>query len=240
MSKVAEFYDDYTVQQVAIGINDRNLSIQKWLEEYGLQPHHDVLEIGCGIGTQTQLLAEYLSESSKITANDISPKSIEIAKQRLSQHKNIEWFAVDIIQQEIDHKYDVVLLPDVLEHIPIDHHFKLFEKIKSCLKPDGFVLIHIPNPLFLEWCHVHMKDGLQVIDQPIFTDMLVKNAYPHGFYIHTLRTYSIWIDHGDYQVIVLKPHHKLEDRHYEVTLPKVSLITRIKQKISRTKKKLFA
>lgn len=233
MSHVAQYYDDFSAKQIEMGINARNLSIQRWLEEYGLKPHHTVLEIGCGIGTQTQLLAEYLDSNTKIVANDISPKSIDIAKQRLAKHTNITFIADDIIKYPIKEQFDVVLLPDVIEHIPIEQHSELFKKISQCLKPTGFVLIHIPNPQFLEWCHINMKDKLQVIDQPVFTDILIKNTYPHGFYLHTLRTYSIWVDNGDYQIIVLKPQAPLAKREFTVIQPKVTFLDRVKHKVKR-------
>ncbi len=204
MSKVADYYDDYTVRQQKIGINNRHLSIQNWLEKFGLKKTDDVLEIGCGIGTQTKLLAEYLNPTSRIVANDISPKSIEIGKTSLSNHKNIEWIAADVIQYNLQGKFDVVVLPDVIEHIPIEQHFELFKKIRSVLKPTGFVLIHIPNPYFLQWCHQTRPETLQVIDQPIYTNLLTANTYPNGFYIHFLETYSIWKENCDYQAIVLK------------------------------------
>jgi trans-aconitate 2-methyltransferase len=234
MSEVAEFYDEFTERQLLMGINARNVSIQRWLEEFGLQKNNAVLEIGCGIGTQTQLLAEYLLPTAKITANDISTKSVDIARKRLAKHTNIEWIAEDFLAcNSIKEKYDVVLLPDVIEHIPIELHSDLFKKIHTCLKPSGFVLIHIPDPMFLDWCTVHMQDKLQIIDQPIFTDILIQNTYPHGYYIHYLKTYSIWIDNGDYQVIVLKPKISLEKRVYNIIPTQVSLYSKSKAKVKQ-------
>jgi len=95
-------------------------------------------------------------------------------------------------------------LPDVLEHIPIELHNNLFKRISSLLKSDGFIFIHIPNPYFLDWCHANRPELLQVIDQPIYTDVLIENTYPHGLFIHELKTYSIWITDNDYQYVVLK------------------------------------
>lgn len=204
MSKVAEYYDDYTQRQAKIGINDRHRSIQRWLEKFGLRRTDSVLEIGCGIGTQTKLLAQYLSPSAKIVANDISPKSVEIGKKTLAAHRNIEWIAADIITHPLDGQFDVVLLPDVIEHIPIEQHSALFQKISQVLKPTGFVLIHIPNPNFLQWCRETRPETLQVIDQPIFTNLLTQNVYPHGLFIHFLETYTIFKENNDYQVVVLK------------------------------------
>jgi trans-aconitate 2-methyltransferase len=208
MSTIANYYDEYSDRQAKVGINARHHSIQKWLEKFGLKKTDRILEIGCGIGTQTQLLAEYLDNSDQITAVDISPKSVEVGKKMLANFKGIKWIVADFVNYTLDEQFDVVLLPDVIEHIPLNQHKALFANIKKVLKPTGWVLIHIPAPNFLEWCHKNWQDKLQVLDQPIYTDELTQNVYPNGFYIDYLQTYSIWIDLYDYQVIVLKPLRK--------------------------------
>ncbi len=229
--EVVEYYDEYTGRQADMGINARHLSIQRWLEQSGLQKNHDILEIGCGIGTQTELLSNYLNASAKITAVDISPKSIEVAKKRLPNRTDIKWVAEDFIVWPHNDLYDVVLLPDVIEHIPVDLHSELFRKISTNIKDNGFVLIHIPNPLYLEWCRVNTPKKLQVIDQPIHTDTLVGNTYPHGFHIHFLSTYSIWVDNCDYTVIVLKKTRNVQYRKYQVTIPSQSIAHRAVSKL---------
>jgi trans-aconitate 2-methyltransferase len=207
MSKVQEFYDDYSVRQLQVGLNQRHYSILKWLKDYGLRKNHKMLEIGCGIGTVTYLLANFLEEGS-ITALDISPKSIEIAKKHLSQFSNVRLLAADILKEEdnasLEEKYDVILLPDVLEHIPKEFHGNLFKNLKNKLSNNGFILIHIPNPYYLAWCHENRPEILQVIDQPLYTDELLQKIYPQGLYLYSLSTYSIWIKQHDYQVLVLK------------------------------------
>lgn len=201
----AEYYDEYAEKQIEFGISKRNLKIQEWTEKFGLQNTHNVLEIGCGIGTQTELLAKFLT-NGKVTSIDISPKSIEIAKQRLKNYNQVSLIAADIITLDFTpkEKFDAIVLPDVIEHIPLESHFKLFQKLRSLLKDAGFIVIHIPNPNFLAWCIENKKEVLQYIDQPIYTDELCRNIYPNGFYIQYLETYEIWQPNYDYQIIILK------------------------------------
>lgn len=229
MKKVEDYYDKFSSQQVKTGINKRHRSIHQWLLKMGLQPHHNCLEIGCGIGTQTELLAGYIKTGS-ILAVDISPESIKIARERLKEKKNVSLIAVDITQYKIDDKFDVLVLPDVLEHIPIELHKELFAKMATLLKPDGFIFIHIPNPYYLEWCHQNTPELLQIIDQPLYTDLLTPNIYAAGLYIHTLITYSVWIDNGDHQVILLKPRRELD---YKQIVEKATVTSRIKHKIKK-------
>ena len=207
MSKeVADWYDEFTVRQIKMGINARNKRIQQWLERFGLKKSDRVLEIGCGIGTQTQLLAEYLDSDTQITALDISPKSIKVAKDRYKNYSGIKWIAADFVAHDMSEKFDVILMPDVVEHIPVDQHRQLFKNVRKALKKEGFVLIHIPQPYYQEWCLENRPELMQVIDQPIYTDVLAQNVYSNDMYIRHLETYTIWQEQGDYQAIILKPY----------------------------------
>ena len=137
-------------------------------------------------------------------ATDLSPKSIEAAKIRLSSFRNIRYAAGDVLEIEIEGVFDVVVLPDVIEHIPIESHPVLFKRIAAWLAPGGFVLLHYPNPFYLQWLHEHTPEVLQVIDQPIHADHLLANSYAAGLSLDFLQTYSVWTREGDYVVAVLK------------------------------------
>lgn len=224
---IKKFYDQYTERQSRVGVNARHISILKKAVDTGLKSSHNVLEIGCGIGTFTSLLISYIS-AGQILALDISPKSIELAQEAYS-NKNVRFEAADATEYDFGNEtFDVIILPDVLEHIPLELHTKLFEKLSKILTPNGFVSIHIPNPYYLEWCHKHKPEMLQVIDQPIYTDMLISNTAAYNFYIHEIHTYSIWIRDCDYQYIVLKKKEPL-DFSIQVN-EKTGLIKKIKDK----------
>jgi trans-aconitate 2-methyltransferase len=204
MAVIRDFYDDYVGRMVAVGINDRHHAIAGWLRHFGLRPGHRVLEIGCGVGTLTHLLADAVGQSGSIMATDLSPKSIEAARGRLSGFHNIQYAAGDVLEIEIDGVFDVVVLPDVIEHIPIASHPQLFVRIAKWLAPGGFVLLNYPNPLYLQWLHEHKPEVLQVIDQPVHADGLLASCYAAGLYLDFLQTYSIWTREGDYIVAVMK------------------------------------
>ena len=203
MSEVQEFYDAFSDKQSQTGINHRHLSIQRWLEKFGLKRNSTVLEIGCGIGTQTEMTLRFL-DSGHITALDISPKSIEIARLRLSKYSNKTLLAGDVIEMNLEGQFDVILLPDVLEHIPIDQHAQLFSKLDQLLLPEGFVLVHIPDPDSLRWLQIHKSEELQVIDQAIDTIVLLQNLSSTSLKLEYLESYSIFSEDPDYQVLLLR------------------------------------
>lgn len=229
-SSVEEFYDEFTTQQLDAGINHRHLSIQRWLEQFGLNPTSKVLEIGCGIGTQTELLLRFLTSGS-VTAIDISEKSINLAKQRLSKYSNVTFKAGDIAQISIEEKFDIILLPDVLEHIPISNHKELFEKLSGVIEEDGILVIHIPDPDALCWTRKVHPEQLQIIDQPIFLDELLKNLGNTDFKIEFLKSYSIYTQDPDYQIIMLKKNAKNRSYLGRQSYLNDSILRRIVKKI---------
>jgi len=202
---VKAFYDDFVGRQTAVGVNARHRSILAWLRRFGLRPGDRVLEIGCGIGTLTGLLADELGPQGSVLAVDLSPASIEAARERLGDRDNVSLVAADIVEAELEGSFDAVVLPDVIEHIPLERHGALFARIAALVKPAGFVLLHYPNPHYLKWCHEHRPGELQIVDQPIHADALLASAGPQGLYLAYLETYSIWVREGDYTVAVLRP-----------------------------------
>lgn len=221
-NNIKGYYDEFTSHQKNMGVHVRHRTILKNLKKEGLKPNSNVLEIGCGIGTVTQLIAKYC-KNGKVVAADISPKSIEIAKKLNNQFNNIEFIVNDMLEFKHQIIFDFVVLPDVLEHIPIEQHLNLFKKIKEHTHEGSTVLINIPSPAYLRWVHKNHPEQLQIIDQPIDTNILVENVYPNDFWIQSLNTYALSIKEGDYQTIVLKRNSELKNATPLSTLKKAYL-----------------
>lgn len=234
---VSAFYDEFVDRQTRVGVNRRHREIVAWLRRFGLRPDDDVLELGCGVGTVTGLLSAELPGGS-ILGVDLSPRSIATAQQRLASHANVSLMAADVVSADVDGRYDVVLLPDVIEHIPLELHDALFARIASWVKPDGFVLLHYPNPHHLEWCHANHPERLQIVDQPIHADLLTANAYRHGLYLAHYERYSIWLREGDYIVAVLRPTSGVGE-FTRLPQPSPSLFTRAFRRAKRAARRLL-
>ena len=183
--------------------NPRHLVILDKLRQNGLARNSNVLEIGCGIGTLSNLLAGYLTKG-KITAVDISPETIALAKHKFKSRKNLEFQVSDMSNWSNHNTFDVIVLPDVLEHIPLDQHDNLFAKINTVSNLNTRLLVNIPHPKALEYIIENRKDLLQIIDIPIHTNILSQNAANHGYYIESLESYSIGFEAEDYQFISLR------------------------------------
>ena len=201
--KVVSFYDQFADKQEKTGINSRHLSILDKLVKAGLSSHHRVLEVGCGIGTVSHLIAKKASKG-EVLAVDISPESIQKAKVLWKDQKNLHFEVSDMKGFEKPRQFDFFVFPDVLEHIPVDQHFALFETVKRHAHPASVIFIHIPAPRFLEWMIKNEPAKLQVIDQPLDSGQLVKTITDNGFYLDKMETYSVFYQEKDYQYFVFR------------------------------------
>ncbi|MEQ8478578.1 class I SAM-dependent methyltransferase [Fulvivirga sp.] len=232
MSEVSKFYDKFSEKQAKSGIHKRHLLILEWLKKFGLQKTHSILEIGCGVGTVTSLIADYAARG-KIVANDISELNIEKCKSALKNYTNISYLLGDISEQKLTEKFDVIVLPDVLEHIPKEAHMNLFKALHRVLHDNGFIAIHIPCPYYLQWVIENRPEELQIIDQPLHSDFLGNIFYQNGFYVVHMQSYSIWNDKPDYQIIKLCKSSLLSSFN---PLPKEnnSFLTKVIKRVKRT------
>jgi len=231
--KQVEYYNKYIDRQKNVGVNLRHKSIASKLVDNGLKNGVNLLEIGCGIGTFSGLLPNINGDGANLCI-DISDESIKYAHEKFKSEKSLRFECSNAIHHNFGtNKFDVIVLPDVIEHIPLEQHATLFEKLDSILKKDGFVFIHIPNPHYLAWCHENRPDLLQIIDQPIYTHELLNNLKNTSLHLNVLKTYSIWIKDHDYQYIVLKKNG-FED-FSETIDEKITFLDRIKYKLNVSK-----
>ena len=201
--QVKEYYDTFKEHQKKLGINIRHRTIFKNLKNVGLKPNSNVLEIGCGIGTVSHLILKYITEGSFVGL-DISAESIKMAQKFNSFHKNADFFVDDMSNFTHKTKFDFVVFPDVLEHIPVEQHANIFKTISELTTPNAVVLINIPEPNTLNWMRVNHPNKLQIIDQSLSMQDLLNNSYPYGFKLYSMNPYSLHLDVNDYLAIVLK------------------------------------
>ena len=202
--KVVRFYDQFAEKQEKTGINSRHLSILDKAKQAGLASNHRVLEVGCGIGTVSHLLATQVPQG-KVLAVDISPESIAKARMLWKKQGNLKFDVSDMSDFNLPGEtFDFFVFPDVLEHIPVAQHARLFENIQRHAHADSVVLIHIPAPRYLEWMIGNQPEKLQVIDQPLDTGVLVQTLGAAGFYLEKMETYALFFEEKDYQYFVFR------------------------------------
>lgn len=112
-------------------------------EVFPINENTKVLEIGCGEGGN---LKPFLDMHCQCVGIDMSENQINNAKTFYASHpenKKIEFICSDIYKVEKEElKFDLIMMRDVIEHIP---NQELFMKIvKKFLNPDGVLFFGFP------------------------------------------------------------------------------------------------
>lgn len=114
-----------------------------------------LLDIGCGTG---DFLETALKANWKITGIEPNDNARQIANSKT----NNSIFESSELQKIKPHSFDVITLWHVLEHLPdLEMHCTLF---KSLLKPNGTLLIAVPN--FRSYDADHYKSYWAAFDVP--------------------------------------------------------------------------
>lgn len=201
--QIGKWYDDFAEHQVKTSVNLRHYRIMELLVKAGVKKHSKVLEIGCGIGTLTGLMAKYLKRGV-ILAVDISPESVSAARKRLSHTRNVDFLVSDMSDFSHPGTFDFIVLPDVLEHIPLEQHRTLFSTLANHMHENSLILIHIPHPRALDHLREKSPDQLQIIDQSVEADILISNACAAGLELVSYLSYPLFDRKNDYAVITFR------------------------------------
>jgi SAM-dependent methyltransferase len=111
-----------------------------------IEPHlgHEVLEVGAGHGTFTEILAR---RSRRVVAIDLSERCVDVLRARFSQDLHLEVLHGGIDTQDVRGPFDAVVLINVLEHIEDDDG--ALDNVFNVLKPGGRLILWVPAFEFL-------------------------------------------------------------------------------------------
>ena len=133
---VAQGYDQ--VFQTYAGLEaDDSWPRMRWISKLRvkLQEGAAILDLGCGSGVPADLI---LSEDFAVSVVDISPKQIELARQKVP---NATFEVGDADSAHFDEGlFSAILSFYTLEQIPRQQHGALFAKIFAWLAPGGYLL----------------------------------------------------------------------------------------------------
>jgi 2-polyprenyl-3-methyl-5-hydroxy-6-metoxy-1,4-benzoquinol methylase len=94
-----------------------------------------ILEVGCGEGAVTERLNVSYPDAS-ITAIDITPRIGRLYRGSLDDVQFIQCGVQEIAEREPG-QYDLVVLSDVLHHVPLGLRQGLLDAIRAALAPKG-------------------------------------------------------------------------------------------------------
>ena len=113
--------------------------------EATLDPSDEVVEIGCGAGRMSRAIAGRVAQ---VTAVDVSPRMLEIAREENPQLDNVAWVLGDgtTLEGIPDASADVCLSHIVFQHLP-DPRLTLgyVREMGRVLRPGGRALFQVSN-----------------------------------------------------------------------------------------------
>lgn len=106
------------------------------LDYAGVQAGKDILDVACGTGV---LIPDYLDRSVRsVTAIDIAPEMVRIAKEKFHQ-ENVQVVCGDVEAFEFVRKYDCIVVYNAFPHFSEPDH--LIKVLASHLKPGGLLTV---------------------------------------------------------------------------------------------------
>ena len=125
----------------------------RWFAEFELarerlrsfRAEGDVLEIACGTGQSTSILAE---TAATLTAIDAAPAMIAEARRR-PELETVRFERADIFEWEPPGRFDAVVFTFWLSHVPVDRTQAFWDVVRRCLAPAGRVFF--ADSLYAPW-----------------------------------------------------------------------------------------
>ena len=172
---VAEAY-----RRVFIDLDDLVTRARAWVPE----PRR-ILEVGCGEGAVTERLARAYPAAA-ITATDITPAVGRLFRGPAAHVRFIQE-SVDRVAENAPHSFDLVVLSDVLHHVPPARRHALLSAIDQTMAPGGSLIFKDWAPSFhpIHWLssfadrHI-TGDDVQFCTKPEMAALLSEVFGPHS------------------------------------------------------------
>lgn len=138
-----------------------------------------ILDVGCGWGHQ--LLELWCAGYKNVSGVDHSPGQAEAARKAAGGRVEIHCGDGQEFLRAHEGHFDVIVLNDVLEHVPLDKNREFLARLRAALRPSGVLVVRTPNMSSLLAAHSRYIDIthltgfteaslVQLLEQEGFTD----------------------------------------------------------------------
>jgi len=138
-----------------------------------------IIDLGCGTGTVAKRISEKFP-NSRIVCLDIASNMIDIAKNKLSEHKDVEFITGDFSNIDFDDKFDVIVSSLALHHLENDNCKKEFyTKIHDILTDFGLFInadVVLASTDYQQ--NINMNRWIEFMNKSISKDEIIDNWIP--------------------------------------------------------------
>ena len=180
---------DYVAHSAAQQVWAREL-----IEKLRLRGDEAVLDIGCGDGRATAMIAERLPEGS-VLGVDMSPSMVALAQEQFppGDYPNMSFRQMDARRLELPPVFDVAFSTAALHWV--DDHEAVLGGVRRILRPEGRLLFQMGGRGNLAEAYAV---GEEVIARArwrgYFTD------FPSPYHFHTPEDYEVWLPRAGFRV----------------------------------------
>ncbi|MBI2354870.1 MAG: class I SAM-dependent methyltransferase [Deltaproteobacteria bacterium] len=103
-----------------------------------------IVDIGCGDGRFSRELA-LAFQSSAVVGIDYSRRAIALALAMNTEIANLSFESVDITAKHPFGTFDVAVLMEVIEHIPIEDAVSFIRSVRALIKDGGVLYLTVPH-----------------------------------------------------------------------------------------------
>jgi SAM-dependent methyltransferase len=157
VEKLGMKYSNYDLEHFRSDLDKKDLSnmdnlnkkvgitTKFWWEKYtGKIEGKNILEVGCGVN---YIVPYWLCSNNNVAAFDVSQEAVFLLKKVVDvlelPKENLDLFVCDVERLNIDMRFDIISINNVLHHI--ENIKEVLLTLKSLLKDDGKILIVEPN-----------------------------------------------------------------------------------------------
>ena len=198
---VQDFYTDYLQSSMVsyrLKGNKRLDAVMKRLKPI-VRRDTIALDIGCGIGLISEFIAKRAVDGH-VVGCDLSRANLSYAR-RTTGPANVEFhnldFAVDhakIRERLGDRRADLIVLVDVIEHIPSPKHQETFKALSELLADDGVLFLSFPSKAYQRWLRENEPEGLQPVDEEIELEDLMREASNANLSVRLWDPIDLWAE----------------------------------------------
>ena len=125
---IISFFDEYAPFWDEGQVRNEEV-IETILNNSGIEKGVSVLDVACGTGV---LFPDYIKRGAAVTAVDISPEMVKIAKSKFS---DINIICGDVEEIDFAEKFDSVMIYNAFPHFPDPE--RVIKRLSECLREGG-------------------------------------------------------------------------------------------------------